>query len=461
MAKARRQMGPPGRPRRNEDGLLLEITLDDLKDELRRGTRAILLVRHAERPKMDPDDPTFGDALALTPEGVRTAKELGVRLKAFAADVQFAASPLKRTRMTAACVAEGMGLADAEIPVDERLGNGSFYYDDPAEVLDVFKPNNFFPACAEYFHTGRQRGFRELHPATDAFERWLFERFEKRLFVVSTHDLYIAAFMYARRAVADFSRENWIRFLDAGAILVDPDGTRRYAVVRTGLSTGIVGVRCTRIEGVVFDFGGVMTSSTMPERVRACVAALGIDWQVLADGFARYRRLMDGGFITMDEMYELIWADADLSLSDEARARIREEDFASFLEGYRNLETLRWMKELKASGYKIGILTNQPLDFAVRFRQVYADFIALADAMVISAEERMFKPQRRIYDLLCERIGVPGPHLCFIDDSEPNCEGARRAGWQAIRFESNAQVERDFDVLRSTPTAQANGRTCA
>ena len=119
------------------------------------------------------------------------------------------------------------------------------------------------------------------------------------------------------------------------------------------------------------------------------------------------------------------------------------------------------MKELKASGCKIGILTNQPLDFAVRFRQVYADFIAVADAMVISAEERMFKPQKRIYDLLCERIGVPGRHLCFIDDSEANCEGARRAGWQAIRFESNAQVERDFDALRSTPTAQANGRTCA
>lgn len=46
-----------------------EMTLEDLKDELRRGARVALLIRHAERPKMDPDDPTFGDALELTYEG--------------------------------------------------------------------------------------------------------------------------------------------------------------------------------------------------------------------------------------------------------------------------------------------------------------------------------------------------------------------------------------------------------
>ena len=167
----------------------------------------------------------------------------------------------------------------------------------------------------------------------------------------------------------------------------------------------------------------------------------------MADGFAKYRRLMDGGFVTMDEMYDLIWADADIALKPEQKARILEEDYASFLEGYRNMRTLEWMKALKASGRKIGILTNQPVDFAVRFRKVFPDFIAVADAMVISGDERMFKPQRRIYDLLAARIGLKPENLCFVDDVESNCEGARRAGWKAIRFEDNAQVERDFGIL--------------
>ena len=423
-----------------------EMTTDGLIGEIRRGARVALMVRHGERPKMDPDDPTFGDALELTYDGTRTAKKLGALLKEFAGDVQFAASPLTRTRMTAECIAEGMGVAEPEIPTDELLGNGSFYYDDPAEVLEVFKPKNFFPACIEYFHTAHQRGFRDLYAATDEFEKWIDARWKSRLFVISTHDLYIAAFLYARK-VGEFSKENWTRFLDGGAVIDGPDGTRRYALVRTGLSTGIVGVRRPRISGVVFDFGGVMTTSTMPERVRKCTDGLGIDWTHLADGFAKYRRLMDGGFITMDEMYDLIWADADIALAPEQRARILAEDYASFLEGCRNLRTLEWMKALKRSGRKIGILSNQSADFAVRFRRAFPDFIAVADATVISGEERMYKPQKRIYDLLAARIGLPPEELCLIDDSEENCEGARRAGWHAVLFEGNVRVERDFGRL--------------
>lgn len=427
---------------------MLEMTIDEVLQELRRGTRVVLMLRHAERPKMDPNDATFGDALELTYEGKRTARKLGRMMREFADDVQFAASPLTRTRMTAALVAEEMGVAHADILTDDQLGNGSFYYDDPAEVLDVFKPSNFFPASFEYFRTGRQRGFRDLHAATDVFEKWLDAHFSRRLFVVATHDLYIAAFLVARKAVDEFTRETWIRFLDGGAILIAPDGTRRYALVRTGLSTGIVGVYRPKISGVVFDFGGVMTSSTMPERVRRCVNELGIEWKHLERGFARYRRLMDGGYITIDQMYDLIWADADITLSPEMHARILEEDFASFLDEYRNLKTLAWMRSLKERGFKVGILTNMPKEFAPRFRKAFPEFIATADAMVISGDEGMFKPQKRIFELLQQRIGLPPEELCFIDDVESNCDGARRAGWHAVQFVSNEQVEKDFDELR-------------
>lgn len=220
-----------------------EISINQLCEEIRRGNRVILQVRHAERPKMDPDDPTFGDALALTEEGKRTSRVLGEILSEFRDDVQFCASPLTRTRMTAELIAEGMGIKDAVIPTDGRLGNESFYYEDPAEVLDVFKPENFFNACFEYFATGHQRGFKELYSATEALEAWLIGEFTRKLFIVSTHDLYIAAFLYAKGAVEKFSRENWTRFLDGGAIIIAPDGSRRYALVRAGLSTGICGVK--------------------------------------------------------------------------------------------------------------------------------------------------------------------------------------------------------------------------
>lgn len=222
---------------------MTEITLDDVLSELAKGTRVILQVRHAERPKMDPDDPTFGDALPLTPEGERTARLFGERLRGWTGGTAFLASPLRRTRMTAALIAEGMGRDTGAIPVHERLGNGTFYYDDPAEVLEVFKPENFFPACFDYMKTGRMRGFNPLDAATDALEAWLVAHATAPLTVAATHDLYIAAFLAARGVYTEHARETWPRFLDAAAVFMDPDGSRRYAFVRTGLSDGIVGVR--------------------------------------------------------------------------------------------------------------------------------------------------------------------------------------------------------------------------
>lgn len=221
----------------------MEMTVEELAAELRRGVRAVLQVRHAERPKIDPDDPTFGDKLPITETGRATALKFGTMLSEFKDDVTFASSPLRRTQMTAETIAEGMGVKSPAIPVDDLLGNGSFYYDDPLVVLKVFQERDFFEACCEYYATGTLPGFRPLASAADECERWLLDRLERRLLIASTHDCYIAALLAARGAITRFSRANWPRFLDSAAILVYPDGSRRYALVRAGLSDGICGVR--------------------------------------------------------------------------------------------------------------------------------------------------------------------------------------------------------------------------
>lgn len=219
-----------------------EITLEDVAHELRAGSRVLLLVRHGERPKMDNDDPTFGETLPLTAEGVRTSMEMGARLKEFAGDVQFLSSPLRRTVMTAEGIAEGMGLSGVEIPTDILIGNDTFYCADLHEVFELFRDGEFFEKVFVYLKTGRQRGFRQIDEATDALEEWALGKFTAKLGIFTTHDIYNASFLHARRVKRDWTLETWVRFLDSAAIILDPDGTRRYAFLRTGLSTGIVGV---------------------------------------------------------------------------------------------------------------------------------------------------------------------------------------------------------------------------
>ena len=198
------------------------------------------------------------------------------------------------------------------------------------------------------------------------------------------------------------------------------------------------------IKAVVFDFGGVMTTSTMPQRVIELAKEKGVDWEVFRRGFEAHRLDYDAGRITLAEMYGLIWGDAGLSVDAETTAAFMAADDRSWC--YRNERTLAWMKALKARGFGIGILTNMAPKFArEHFESVFADFIAVADAMVISGDEGIVKPQREIYDLLRGRIGLPAESLLFVDDVERNVAGARAAGWRALRFETNDQVEADFE----------------
>lgn len=196
------------------------------------------------------------------------------------------------------------------------------------------------------------------------------------------------------------------------------------------------------MKAVVFDFGGVMTTSTMPQRVKEAVDEYGLSWDGVKRGFAKYRHAYDAGDISLRQLYENTWRDEGVTVSTEMTERIIQADRASWL--YRNERTLEWMKSLKAEGRHIGILTNMAPDFAPLFKQHFADFIALADAMVISGLEHMHKPNRDIYDLLRERIALPASELVFIDDVAENCDGARAAGWNAIQFVSNDQVEKEL-----------------
>ena len=200
-----------------------------------------------------------------------------------------------------------------------------------------------------------------------------------------------------------------------------------------------------RVSACVFDFGGVMTMATMPEKVRAIVERLGVDWSVITDGYAKYRRQLDGNFISFDDMYDLIFADNDIELGEADKEELIEADISSFHPC--NGETLALMRNLKERGYKIGILTNMPTAFVPSFKKYYEDFIALADAMVISGEEKMYKPQRRIYRLMTKRLNVEPEEICFFDDVEANCESARSCGWKAIRFADVAQAMREFEEL--------------
>ena len=75
---------------------------------------------------------------------------------------------------------------------------------------------------------------------------------------------------------------------------------------------------------------------------------------------------------------------------------------------------------------------------------------APAGTILVSGEEKLVKPDPRIFQILIERTGVVPQRTVFIDDSQKNAEAAARLGFQAIRF-TDAEALRarliDLDLL--------------
>lgn len=225
-----------------ELGVQLDWNLADVRQALAAGSRVLLFVRHAERPKIGYEDKTFGGTLPLTPAGEEMSVAYGRLLAGASDDIQFRASPLLRTVMTAERIAAGMGLASAAIVPDARIGNGSAFVASELEVWELFRDGGFFVHMCEWMRQGRQRGFNDLASASDAFEAYALSTFTARLGIYATHDVYVAAYLHARGVRTDFCVANWPRFLDAAAVVLAPDGRRRYALVRAGLSDKCCGV---------------------------------------------------------------------------------------------------------------------------------------------------------------------------------------------------------------------------
>ena len=190
---------------------------------------------------------------------------------------------------------------------------------------------------------------------------------------------------------------------------------------------------CAAVDGVVFDFGGVMTVSPKDDDwpVYAYCAKFGVDRAAVDRGWQRYRNLWDGGFISFAELYGRTFADAGATIGAAQLDVLWELDAADWFRTMRT-DTLALMRRLKASGKKLGVLSNlSPESYERLFVPRCAEYRALLDAEVISGLELLYKPEEPIYRLMERRMGLPPARLIFLDDTEANVLAARAFGWRA------------------------------
>ncbi len=84
-------------------------------------------------------------------------------------------------------------------------------------------------------------------------------------------------------------------------------------------------------------------------------------------------------------------------------------------------------------------LTNLPAEKWPNLKVMYPSLARFAD-VVVSGEEGVVKPDRRIYEITAARLAYDPAEVLFFDDRQDNIDAARAFGFDAERFESAAQV---------------------
>lgn len=97
--------------------------------------------------------------------------------------------------------------------------------------------------------------------------------------------------------------------------------------------------------------------------------------------------------------------------------------------------------ELKPA-YKIGMLSNAASDWLQEM--LTPKHLELFDAIVLSYDSGVIKPDRAAYELIASRLDVQPEDCIFIDDQERHCRGAREVGMHAILYKDVAQTITDI-----------------
>jgi FMN phosphatase YigB (HAD superfamily) len=122
-----------------------------------------------------------------------------------------------------------------------------------------------------------------------------------------------------------------------------------------------------------------------------------------------------------------------------------EADRRFFRGTVRNKPLLDFAERLRAT-YKIGMLSNIGADMMDGFF-TKEDQATLFDVVVLSGEVGVAKPSREIYEYAASQLQLASAECVFVDDLEENCDGARAAGMQAIRYEDFWQIKQALDRL--------------
>lgn len=192
------------------------------------------------------------------------------------------------------------------------------------------------------------------------------------------------------------------------------------------------------IRAVIFDCFGVLYTGSNTVFYEQCISDQ--DKESLVD----LNKQFDYGYIDQEEYIHKLSGLVGMSY-DEVIA-IRQTAHL------RNKVLVEYIDSLRRSGYKVGLLSNvgkslmDSLFSKIEQQQLF-------DAVLLSCDEHIAKPNPEIFTMMAEKINIPVYECVMVDDVIDNCAGAEFAGMAAICHISNKKTVKDLERLGVTGRA--------
>jgi putative hydrolase of the HAD superfamily len=206
------------------------------------------------------------------------------------------------------------------------------------------------------------------------------------------------------------------------------------------------------IEAVLWDFGGVFTTSPF-EAFNRYEAARGLPKDLIRTINAT--NPLENAW-ALFEQAKIDRAGFDMKFLEESTALghpVRGADVLPLLAGDVRPRMVEALKLCKQS-FRVGCITNNMaqghgpgMAANAEGASRSAGIMALFDVIIESSKVGVRKPDPRIYLMACAEMGVTPNNCIYLDDLGINCKPAAALGMEAIKVVSEAQALDDLARL--------------
>jgi 2-haloacid dehalogenase len=118
-------------------------------------------------------------------------------------------------------------------------------------------------------------------------------------------------------------------------------------------------------------------------------------------------------------------------------------------------ENVALLPELKQQ-YKLYGLTNWSAEIFPMVQKMFS-FFKLFDGIVVSGEEKLVKPDEKIFRVILERYHIDPKRTLFIDDNQKNIDAAIKMGLSTIHVTQQTDLRHELQVSGLLSNSQQKG----